>query len=50
MMKRLFWDEEGQGFVEYSLIILLVALVVIGALSLVGSDLTAFFTEVSAKF
>lgn len=49
-MKRLFWEEDGQGLVEYGLIILLVALVVIGALSLVGTDIATFFTNFSENF
>ena len=35
--------EEGQGLVEYALIILLVALAVFGALTLLGTNTTGFF-------
>jgi pilus assembly protein Flp/PilA len=38
-------NEEGQGLVEYSLIILLVAFVVIGALTLLGNNVTGFFSN-----
>ena len=36
-MKRLFLNEEGQGMVEYGLIIALVAVVVIAAIALLGN-------------
>jgi len=38
-------NEEGQGLVEYSLIIMFVALVVVGALTLLGTNVTAFFNN-----
>ena len=37
--------EEGQGLVEYALIILLVALAVFGALTLLGTNTTGFFSN-----
>ena len=37
--------EEGQGLVEYALIILLVALAVFGALTLLGNNTTGFFSN-----
>ncbi len=40
----------GQGLVEYSLIILLVALVVIVALQALGSGLDTFYQSVVAAF
>ncbi|MBA4347357.1 MAG: Flp family type IVb pilin [Clostridiales bacterium] len=43
-------NEEGQGLVEYSLIILLVAFAVIGALTLLGSNVTAFFRNFANNF
>ena len=49
-MKHFFSNELGQGVVEYSLIILLVAFVVIGGLSLIGTNATAFFTRTSENF
>jgi pilus assembly protein Flp/PilA len=39
MLKRFLNDENGQGMVEYGLIIAVVALVVVGGLSLLGGDL-----------
>jgi pilus assembly protein Flp/PilA len=50
-MKKFFaWlknEESGQGMVEYGLIIALVALVVIGALALLGPSLKAKFTSIN---
>ena len=44
--KELFLEEEaGQGMVEYALIIAFIALVVIGALRLVGNELVDFFNK-----
>jgi pilus assembly protein Flp/PilA len=39
--------EEGQGLVEYALIIVLVAIVVIVALTALGSNITDVFTNIS---
>lgn len=43
-------NEKGQGVVEYGLIIMLVALVVIGGLQLIGTNASAFFTSASELF
>jgi pilus assembly protein Flp/PilA len=40
----------GQGLVEYALIMLLVAIAVIGALSMVGTNLSAAFSSIDAAF
>ena len=48
-MKNLFQDESGQGMVEYGLIIAVVALVVVGALSLLGGGLDGMFGKVTSK-
>ncbi|MDH5772287.1 MAG: Flp family type IVb pilin [Rhodospirillaceae bacterium] len=42
-------DESGATAIEYGLIAALIAVVIIGALSLVGNDLKAKFTEISDK-
>ena len=38
--------EEGQGLVEYSLIILLIAIAVIGALTLLGVDVKGLYDDI----
>ena len=42
-----FSDEEGQGLIEYVLIAALLSIVAIGAIVVVGDDVTAKFGEVS---
>ncbi|HHY46591.1 MAG TPA: Flp family type IVb pilin [Firmicutes bacterium] len=49
LLKRLFCEQDGQGMVEYGLIIALVAVVVIGALTLLGDQLKALFDGVKGK-
>ena len=44
-MKKFLMNEEGQGMVEYGLIIALVAVVVIGAITLLGNDITNTFNK-----
>jgi pilus assembly protein Flp/PilA len=39
-------NEEGQGLVEYALILVLVAIVVIAALSLLGTEINGIFGEI----
>lgn len=41
-------DKKGQGMVEYGLILALIAVVVIGALTSMGTDITALFTKTGA--
>jgi len=40
-------SEEGQGLVEYALIIVLIAIVVIVALTALGGQVTAVFTRIT---
>jgi len=50
MLKKLMaklQKEEGQGLVEYALIIVLVSIVVIGALSLLGTQVGSVFTNIT---
>ena len=49
-MKQFICCEAGQGLVEYGLIILLVALVVVGGLSVFGNNITSFFANASESF
>lgn len=47
MFKRLFVNEEGQGLVEYGLILGLIAIVAIAALSAMGGSVQSIFGTVS---
>lgn len=52
LMKKLssiIRGEEGQGMVEYGLIIALVAIVVVGALVLLGGNLTTIFNNIAGS-
>ncbi|KDR93773.1 pilus assembly protein Flp/PilA [Peptoclostridium litorale DSM 5388] len=40
-------DERGQGLVEYALIIVLIAIVVIAALTLTGTSVSAIFESIA---
>jgi len=42
-------NEEGQGMVEYGLIIALIAVIVIAALTLTGGNLKLIFEAIAAK-
>jgi pilus assembly protein Flp/PilA len=42
-------EESGQALVEYGLIISLVALVVVGVLAFVGTDVSTVFSQIAAK-
>jgi pilus assembly protein Flp/PilA len=47
MLRSFFAKEEGQGLVEYALILVLIAVVVIGALTLLGQNIEALFNELA---
>jgi pilus assembly protein Flp/PilA len=49
MLKRFFYEEDGQGMVEYGLIIALIDVVVIGVLTSMGGGLKAIFTAIQEK-
>ena len=46
-VKRLLQREEGQGLVEYSLILVLVSIVAIGALAAIGTSVTSVLQTVA---
>lgn len=48
MAARIFRYEDGQGMVEYSLLIGLIALVVITGLMILGDSLENFYTNFGA--
>ena len=49
LMKRFAQDESGATAIEYGLIAAGISVVIIGAVSAVGSNLIATFTRVSNK-
>ena len=49
MLKRFFHEEDGQGMVEYGLILALVSVAVILILTTLGTNLTDIFTTVAGK-
>lgn len=46
LIRRLWKDEEGQGMVEYGLIIALIAIVLIEALGTMEGGLTVVFNKI----
>ncbi len=48
MLRSFFAKEDGQGLVEYALILVLIAIVVIGVLSALGSRVSTVFSEVNS--
>jgi len=48
-MKRFFMDENGQGMVEYGLILALVAVAAIAALKLLGPKISGLFGKASGE-
>lgn len=48
-MMNFFKDENGQGMVEYGLIIALIAIVAIAGLKLLGPTLSTMFTDANTK-
>lgn len=49
LVKNLFVDEEGQGLVEYALILVLIAIVVIAALTFLGNKVNDTFQNIGKK-
>lgn len=43
-------QEQGQGMVEYALIILLIAIVIISILTLLGTQLSVVYSRAAAMF
>lgn len=46
MVRRFFTEETGQGMTEYALILALVSIVAIGALILMGEQISVKFNEI----
>lgn len=49
LIRKLRKDENGATAIEYGLIAGLISVVIIGAVSIVGSDLSAVFTRISSE-
>jgi pilus assembly protein Flp/PilA len=48
MLRSFFAVEEGQGLVEYALILVLIAIVVIGVLTLLGNRVSQVFSSINS--
>ena len=48
MLRSFFAKEDGQGLVEYALILVLIAIVVIGILSLLGGKVSTVFSSINS--
>jgi len=48
MIRSFFAKEEGQGLVEYALILVLIAIVVIGILTLLGGKVSQVFSSINS--
>jgi len=48
MVRSFFAKEEGQGLVEYALILVLIAIVVIGILTLLGQRVSSVFSQINS--
>lgn len=47
--REILQDEKGQGLTEYALIIALIAIVVVGALTLLGDQIAVLFEEITTE-
>jgi pilus assembly protein Flp/PilA len=48
MLRSFFAKEDGQGLVEYALILVLIAIVVIGILTLLGTKVSSVFSTINS--
>ncbi len=48
MLRSFFAKEDGQGLVEYALILVLIAIVVIGVLTLLGGKVSTVFSNINS--
>lgn len=49
LIKSLIRDQEGATMVEYGLLVALIALVALGAVQIVGGNLSTLFTNVGSS-
>ena len=47
VLKKMWREEEGAGLAEYALLLALIAVVCIGALTLLGTNISNLFTHVA---
>ncbi len=50
LIRKLIREEDGQGIAEYGLLLALVAIIVVGALSLMGERVSVIFETVGSVF
>ncbi len=48
-LRNLFQDESGASAVEYGLLVALIAVVIIGAVTMLGNSISTMFTTVAGK-
>jgi pilus assembly protein Flp/PilA len=48
LLRSFFSKEDGQGLVEYALILVLIAIVVIGILTLLGGKVSQVFSTINS--
>ncbi len=48
MLRSFFAKEDGQGLVEYALILVLIAIVVIGILTILGGKVSEVFSSINS--
>ncbi len=48
MVRSFFAKEDGQGLVEYALILVLIAIVVIGILTVLGGKVSEVFSSINS--
>jgi pilus assembly protein Flp/PilA len=48
MLRNFFTREEGQGLVEYTLILVLIPIAVIGILSVLGRRVSTVFSQINS--
>jgi len=48
MVRSFFAKEDGQGLVEYALILVLIAIVVIGILTVLGGKVSQVFSSINS--
>jgi len=50
MLRSFFAKEEGQGLTEYGMILVLIAVVVVGIVSILGQKVSQAFSKVNSGF